>query len=57
MNLLLIICSWSYAEVPLTEHELSEQISDSKHLDAESIQRAKKSMMQPIDQQEKKVKR
>lgn len=44
MNLLLIICSWSYAEVPLTDHKLSEQISDSKHLDAESIQRAQKSM-------------
>lgn len=24
MNLLLIICSWSYAEVPLTDHKLSE---------------------------------
>ena len=40
INLLLIICSGSYAEVPLTDQTLSEQSSDSKHLDAETIQRA-----------------
>ena len=29
INLLLIICSGSYAEVPLTDQKLSEQSSDS----------------------------
>jgi septal ring factor EnvC (AmiA/AmiB activator) len=56
MNMLLIICSGSYAEVPLTDHKLSEQTSDSKHLDAEIIQRAQNSMAQPIDQQKKESK-
>ena len=56
MNMLLIICSGSYAEVPLTDQKLSEQTSDSKHLDAESIQRAQNSMAQPIEQQKKESK-
>jgi hypothetical protein len=47
---------WCYAEVPLTDQKLSEQTSDSKHLDAESIQRAQNSMAQPIDQQKKESK-
>ena len=56
INLLLIICSGSYAEVPLTDQKLSEQRSDSKHLDAETIQRAQNSIAQPIDQQKKESK-
>ena len=56
INLLLIICSGSYAEVPLTDQTLSEQRSDSKHLDAETIQRAQNSIAQPIDQQKKESK-
>ena len=56
INLLLIICSGSYAEVPLTDQKLSEQSSDSKHLDAETIQRAQNSIAQPIDQQKKESK-
>ena len=56
INLLLIICSGSYAEVPLTDQTLSEQSSDSKHLDAETIQRAQNSIAQPIDQQKKESK-
>ena len=35
---------------------MSEQTSDSKHLDAEIIQRAQNSMTQPIDQQKKESK-
>ena len=56
INLLLVICSGSYAEVPLTDQTLSEQRSDSKHLDAETIQRAQNSIAQPIDQQKKESK-
>lgn len=56
INLLLLICSGSYAEVPLTDQKLSEQRSDSKHLDAETIQRAQNSIAQPIDQQKKESK-
>ena len=56
INLLLVICSGSYAEVPLTDQKLSEQRSDSKHLDAETIQRAQNSIAQPIDQQKKESK-
>ena len=56
INLLLVICSGSYAEVPLTDQKLSEQSSDSKHLDAETIQRAQNSIAQPIDQQKKESK-
>ena len=56
INLLLIICSGSYAEVPLTDQKLSEQRSDSKHLDAETIQRAQNSIAKPIDQQKKESK-
>ena len=56
INLLLIICSGSYAEVPLTDQKLSEQSSDSKHLDAETIQRAQNSIAQPIEQQQKESK-
>ena len=56
INLLLIICSGSYAEVPLTDQKLSEQSSDSKHLDAETIQRAQNSIAKPIDQQKKESK-
>ena len=56
INLLLIICSGSYAEVPLTDQTLSEQSSDSKHLDAETIQRAQNSIAKPIDQQKKESK-
>ena len=56
INLLLVICSGSYAEVPLTDQKLSEQRSDSKHLDAETIQRAQNSIAQPIDQQQKESK-
>ena len=56
MNMLLIMSPWCYAEVPLTDHKLSEQTSDSKHLDAESIQRAQKSMTQPIEPQKKESK-
>ena len=56
INLLLVICSGSYAEVPLTDQTLSEQSSDSKHLDAETIQRAQNSIAQPIDQQKKESK-
>ncbi|WP_407303283.1 hypothetical protein [Acinetobacter sp.] len=56
INLLLIICSGSYAEVPLTDQKLSEQRSDSRHLDAETIQRAQNSIAQPIDQQKKESK-
>ena len=56
INLLLVICSGSYAEVPLTDQTLSEQRSDSKHLDAETIQRAQNSIAKPIDQQKKESK-
>ena len=56
INLLLVICSGSYAEVPLTDQKLSEQSSDSKHLDAETIQRAQNSIAKPIDQQKKESK-
>ena len=56
INLLLVICSGSYAEVPLTDQKLSEQSSDSKHLDAETIQRAQNSIAQPIKQQQKESK-
>ena len=56
INLLLVICSGSYAEVPLTDQTLSEQSSDSKHLDAETIQRAQNSIAKPIDQQKKESK-
>lgn len=56
INLLLIICSGSYAEVPLTDQKLSEQRSDSKPLDAETIQRAQNSIAQPMDQQKKESK-
>ena len=56
INLLLVICSESYAEVLLTDQKLSEQSSDSKHLDAETIQRAQNSIAQPIDQQKKESK-
>ncbi|NNH35555.1 hypothetical protein HLH12_08360 [Acinetobacter sp. NIPH 2377] len=56
INLLLIICSGSYAEVPLTDQKLSEQRSDSKPLDAETIQRAQNSIAKPIDQQKKESK-
>ena len=56
INLLLVICSGSYAEVPLTDQKLSEQSSDSKHLDAETIQRAQNSIAQPIEQQQKESK-
>ena len=56
INLPLVICSGSYAEVPLTDQTLSEQRSDSKHLDAETIQRAQNSIAQPIDQQKKESK-
>lgn len=56
MNMLLIMSPWCYAEVPLTDHKLSEKTSDSKHLDAESIQRAQNSMTQPIEQQKKESK-
>ncbi|TCB46861.1 hypothetical protein E0H83_05770 [Acinetobacter terrestris] len=56
INLLLLICSGSYAEVPLTDQKLSEQRSDSRHLDAETIQRAQNSIAQPIDQQQKESK-
>ncbi|NNH25044.1 hypothetical protein [Acinetobacter terrestris] len=56
INLLLVICSGSYAEVLLTDQKLSEQRSDSKHLDAETIQRAQNSIAKPIDQQKKESK-
>ena len=56
INLLFVICSGSYAEVPLTDQKLSEQSSDSKHLDAETIQRAQNSIAQPIEQQQKESK-
>lgn len=56
MSGLLIICSCCYAEVPLTDHKLSEQRSESKHLDAESIQRVQNSVKQPVDKQKKESK-
>lgn len=56
MNLLLMMCTWSYAEIYLEDNQLSEQTSDTKKLDAQSIQRVQNSIQQPIEQQNKESK-
>ena len=56
MNLLLMMCTWGYAEIYLLDNQLSEQTSDTKKLDAQSIQRVQNSILQPIELQIKESK-
>ncbi|OTG72301.1 hypothetical protein B9T26_10215 [Acinetobacter sp. ANC 4169] len=53
MNVLLIMCTWCYADVHLEDNQLSEQTSDTTKLDVQSIQRVQNSIQQPIEQQNK----
>ena len=56
INILLIMCRWSYADVYLEDNKLSEQISDTTKLDAQSIQRVQNSIKKPIEQQNQEIK-
>lgn len=53
MNVLLIMCTWCYADVHLEGNQLSEQTSDTTKLDVQSIQRVQNSIQQPIEQKNK----